>query len=86
MCENLLRDLDKLTQEKNFWNVISHIYIILPVKDRNTVIEKHEENLEYLKIKENKIPKMSIVYLSEDIKDGNAINIFTNYYQETYTN
>ena len=86
LCENLLRDLDKLTQEKNFWNVISHIYIILPVKDRNTVIEKHEENLEYLKIKENKIPKMSIVYLSEDIKDGNAINIFTNYYQETYTN
>ena len=86
LCENLLRDLDKLTQEKNFWNVISHIYIILPVKDRNTVIEKHEENLEYLKIKESKIPKMSIVYLSEDIKDGNAINIFTNYYQETYTN
>ena len=83
---NLLNDLEKITKEENVWKVINHIYIIIPVKDKDIAKEKHEENLDNLKMKENKIPKTSIVYLSDDINDGNSINIFTNYYQKTYTN
>ena len=83
---NFLNDLDKITKEENVWKVINHIYIIIPVKDKNVAKEKHEENLDNLKMKENKIPKTSIVYLSEDINDGNSINIFTNYYQKTFNN
>ena len=85
-CETLIKDLLKITQEEKTFKVISHIYIILPAKDKNTIKEKHEENLEYLKIKENNVPKTSIVYLSDDVNDGNAINIFTNYYQKSFCN
>ena len=86
LCGNLLNDLDKITKEQNVWKVISHIYIVIPVKNKEEAKSKHEENLNYLKMKENKIPRTSILYLSDDIKDGNAINIFANYYQKMYSN
>ena len=85
-CDIVMKDLVKLSKEENIWKTISHIYIILPAKDKNTIKEKHEENLECLKLKEYNIPRTSIVYLSEDINDGNSINIFTNYYQKSYSN
>ena len=85
-CGTLLNDLDKITKDENVWKVISHIYIILPVKDKEEAKTKHEENLNYLKMKENNLPKTSLVYLTDDIKDGNSINIFSNYYQKSYTN
>ena len=85
-CDGLIKDLINFTKDENVWKVISHIYLILPFKDKNSIKEKYKENLEYLKIKENNIPKTSIVYLTEDINDGNAINIFNNYYQKNYFN
>ena len=85
-CDTLIKDLINFTKDEKIWNVISHIYIILPFKDKNSIKEKYNENLEFLKIKENNIPKTSIVYLTEDINDGNAIDIFTNSYQKNYTN
>ena len=86
LCGNLLNDLDKITKDQNVWKVISHIYIVIPVKDKEEAKTTHEENLNYLKMKENKLPRTSLLYLSDDIKDGNSINIFANYYQKKYSN
>ena len=86
LCGNLLNDLDKITKDQNVWEVISHIYIVIPVKDKEEAKTTHEENLNYLKMKENKLPRTSLLYLSDDIKDGNSINIFANYYQKKYSN
>ena len=84
--ETLILDLINFTKDENIWKVISHIYIILPIKDKNTIKEKHSLNIENLKIKEKNIPKTSIIYLTEDINDGNAIDIFNNYYQKNLFN
>ena len=86
LCGNLLNDLDKITKNENVWKVISHIYIVIPAKDKEEIKTTHEENLNYLKMKENKLQRTSILYLSDDIKDGNSINIFQNYYQKRYSN
>ena len=86
LCNNLIEDFDKYTKDENFWKIIGHIYIIIPVKDRNIAKENHDIILDNFNLKNNQNPKMSIVYLTEDINDGNAINIFTNYYQKYFKN
>ena len=78
--DTLTQDLLNFTKDENIWKVINHIYIIIPIKDKNTIKENHSLITENLKLKEKNIPKTSIIYLTADINDGNAIDIFNNYY------
>ena len=78
---NLKKDLYKIVEIKNIWNIFSYIYIIIPVINKNKAIEKYKELPDFLKIKKDDNFKVSVIYLSDDIKDGEAINIFSNYYK-----
>lgn len=77
---NLKNELSKIIEIKDIWTVISYIYIIIPVIDKNKAIEIYKKLPDYLKIKKDDNFKVSIIYLTEDIKDGEYINIFKNYY------
>ena len=78
---NLKNDLYKIVEIKNIWNIFSYIYIIFPVNNKNKAIEIFKKLPDFLKIKKDDNFKVSVIYLSDDIKDGEAINIFSNYYK-----
>ena len=83
---NLKNDLNKIIYIKNIWKIMSYIYIIIPVVNKNQAIEIHNKLPDFLKIKKDDKFKVSIIYLSDDINDGNAINIFSNLYKKKNKN
>ena len=77
----LKNDLQKLISMKDIWKVLSYIYIIIPVIDKNKAIEIYNKLPDFLRNKKDDNFKISIIYLSDDIKDGETINIFANFYK-----
>ena len=78
---NLENDLNKIISIKNIWKIFSYIYIIIPVSNKNKAIEIHNNLPIFLKMKKDENFKVSVIYLSDDINDGAAINIFFNFYK-----
>ena len=78
---NLKNDLQKLVSMKDIWKVLSYIYIIIPVIDKNRAIEIYKKLPDFVKSKNDNNFKVSIIYLSDDLKDGETINIFANFYK-----
>ena len=78
---NLENDLNKIISIKNIWKIFSYIYIIIPVSNKNKAIEIHNNLPIFLKMKKDDNFKVSVIYLSDDINDGAAINIFFNFYK-----
>ena len=78
---NLKNDLDKIINIKNIWKILSYIYIIIPVINKNQAIEMHNKLPDFLKNKKDDNFKVSVIYLTDDFNDGNAINIFYNFYK-----
>ena len=78
---NLENDLNKITSIKNIWKIFSYIYIIIPVSNKNKAIEIHNNLPIFFKMKKDENFKVSVIYLSDDINDGAAINIFFNFYK-----
>jgi hypothetical protein len=83
---NLKNDLQKIVSMKDIWKVLSYIYIIIPVIDKNKAIEIYNKLPDFIKNKKDDNFKVSIIYLSDDLKDGETINIFANYYKSKNKN
>ena len=83
---NLKNDLYKLVAITNFWKIFSYIYIIIPVINQIKAIEIYNILPDFLKTKKDDNFKVSVVYLTDDIKDGEAINIFSNLYKKKNKN
>ena len=82
----LQADLNKIVANEKIWKIFSYIYIIIPVANKNKAIEIHNILPDFFKVKNDKNIKLSMIYLSDDIKDGGAINIFMNYYRKKNRN
>ena len=82
----LQADLSKIVANEKIWKIFSYIYIIIPVANKNKAIDMHNKLPDFFKVKNDKKMKLSIIYLSDDIKDGGAINIFMNYYRKKNRN
>ena len=79
-------DLNNIVLIKNIWKIISYIYLIIPVNNKDQAIEIYNKLPKFLKDKDNKNLKLSVIYLSDDIKDGGAINIFANLFKQKNKN
>ena len=82
----LKNDLYKLVAIKNIWQIFSFIYIIIPVVNKNKAEEIYKQLPDFLTNKKDENFKVSVIYLSDDINDGNGINIFTNLYKKKNQN
>ena len=83
---NLKNDLYKIIGIKHIWKIFSYIYIIIPVINKNKAIDIYKNLPDFLKNKKDDKFKVTCIYLSDDIYDGNAINIFTNLYKKKNKN
>jgi len=82
----LQADLIKIMANERIWKILNYIYIIVPVVNKNKAIEIHNKLPDFFKIKSDKNIKLSVIYLSDDVKDGGAINIFMNYFRKKNKN
>lgn len=83
---NLKNDLYKIVEIKDVWKILSFIYIIIPVANKNKASEIYNILPDFLKNKKDEKFKVSVIYLSDDINDGQAINIFSNLYKKKNLN
>ena len=81
VANKLQADLSKIMANEKIWKILSYIYIIIPVVNKKKAIEMHNKLPDYFKVKNDNKIKLSVIYLSDDIKDGGAINIFMNYFK-----
>ena len=69
----LQKDISIIASNEKIWKIFSYIYIIIPVVNKNKAIEIYNKLPDFFKVKNEKNIKLSMIYLSDDIKDGGAI-------------
>ena len=85
-CKSIETSLGDFSKIDKFYDIIGHIYAIIPVLKKDNAVEVYKNIPNIFKNKNDGKLKASIIFLTDDESDGDAINIFMNLYRRMNQN